>query len=302
MAWQHCELVWSESKQSGTVLLVLLYVAQRLNMQTGSWDISVAEIARACRLSERQAARSLAALKVSGELVSKRHGGIRGYNRFWLGLSSGGSAGEQMAAQAGRAGQLPSMAGAPVTNDRCPPTAIDGRGYLTSVAVLPVADVGSNMTSATPVLGLSQKLISLEGEVEVMRNNKFRDIAAALRKSGSALGSKANASLREALRLGAELSDIVAARSDAEASGAGDPLAYGLASLVNRLRQTAAHTSSVTVVAEWDCSRSSIEAEGVRRGLGTWDEKAFHSGKGESFLTYTGRVRVAREPVARAAA
>lgn len=46
---------------------------------------------------------------------------------------------------------------------------------------------------------------------------------------------------------------------------------------------------------KWDESRSSIERTGCLHDLGKWDEDAFQHGRGESFATYTGRVREAVE-------
>ena len=46
---------------------------------------------------------------------------------------------------------------------------------------------------------------------------------------------------------------------------------------------------------KWDESRSSIERTGCLHDLGKWDEDAFQHGRGESFATYTARVREALE-------
>lgn len=65
------------------------------------------------------------------------------------------------------------------------------------------------------------------------------------------------------------------------------PLVY-----LNQQRWTA-HEELATS-GPWDSSRASIEAEGVRLGVGLWDETGFQQGAGFPFHAYTAKVRAAR--------
>ena len=72
--------------------------------------------------------------------------------------------------------------------------------------------------------------------------------------------------------------------------------AYALGILEGQLREANALTADGLAMPEkpWDESRSSIEAEGERLGLGRWDEAGWSVGKGIDFKTYQGRVSAAR--------
>lgn len=72
--------------------------------------------------------------------------------------------------------------------------------------------------------------------------------------------------------------------------------AYALGVLKGQLREANSLTSEGLAMPEkpWDESRTTIEAEGERLGLGRWDEGRWSVGEGESFADYTKRVQKTR--------
>ena len=80
-------------------------------------------------------------------------------------------------------------------------------------------------------------------------------------------------------------------------NGKGSPFPYVVTVLTNLLKssQSIADLPAVGAV-QWDRDRVTVEAEGVRLGLGKWDDKVLINR--ELFTDYVERVRVAREGVA----
>ncbi len=72
--------------------------------------------------------------------------------------------------------------------------------------------------------------------------------------------------------------------------------AYALGILEGQLREANALTADGLAMPAkpWNESRSTIEAEAERLGIGRWDEAMWSIGKGQSFAEYTKRVEAAR--------
>lgn len=85
MSLKYQKLVWDCSKAAGGARLVLLALADYCSNEGKGWR-PVADIARVCRLSERQVQRHLASLAELGEVVLDNAGGRRRALRFQLRL------------------------------------------------------------------------------------------------------------------------------------------------------------------------------------------------------------------------
>lgn len=116
-----------------------------------------------------------------------------------------------------------------------------------------------------------------------------------MRNAGISSVSPQHPELIALVRSGVAPDQFAQAATQAVAKGKGFSYAIGI--LKGQLREANAITESGLAMPEkpWDESRLTIEAEGVRLGIGKWDEVAFHSGRGEVFPVYEARVRTARE-------
>ena len=75
--------IWSASAQQGTLLLMLLALADFANDDGVAWP-SVPALARKCRVSERQARRLLRDLEAAGEIVSEAGSGRKHTSSYQL--------------------------------------------------------------------------------------------------------------------------------------------------------------------------------------------------------------------------
>ena len=80
--------VWAQSKMSGGELLMLLALADMADEHGTAWP-AVATLAKRCRVSSRQANRSLAKLQSAGELEARRNEGRYGTNIYRILLQPG---------------------------------------------------------------------------------------------------------------------------------------------------------------------------------------------------------------------
>ncbi|TFZ03367.1 hypothetical protein [Ramlibacter rhizophilus] len=255
MSGRHVGIVFTSSSHAGSELLVLACVAETLNDATGTWSISVGEIARRCKLSKRQAFRALAALRSSGELAIRK-GGPGGKSVFTLMLERttasgglgwnklGGTApgaswsGAMAATQMTKVAEQEQMtkvtspqsgcfaAGAPVTDELTSSSATADRGVIQPMTPASCITRHSDQTTTTrPVRALDEttsmvKALAAAGVAKVF----------------------VTAELREVIRLGASLQDVLDAIT--RSAHAANPFAYGVARLLNELQ--AASTPSRT--------------------------------------------------------
>lgn len=118
------------------------------------------------------------------------------------------------------------------------------------------------------------------------------EVCKALKRIGIASVSPSHPELLALLKKGVTLAMFEDAATKTVAKNKG--FSYMLAIVTNQLQAAANIEAGPSVAAEaWDANRQTIEAMGVRLGMGKWDETAVINR--EQFSAYTARVRVAME-------
>ena len=119
--------------------------------------------------------------------------------------------------------------------------------------------------------------------------------AMAMKRGGIGAVSPSHPELLAMVNAGVTAEQFQQAAEAAVLKSKGFPYALGI--LKGQLREANALTSEgLSMPAKpWDESRTSIEAEGERLGLGKWDESKWSVGQGKSFAEYANSVKQARE-------
>lgn len=129
----------------------------------------------------------------------------------------------------------------------------------------------------------------LDGEVSLASQATIR-----MRAAGIASVSPQHPELLALLAAGVTPEQFGDAATQAVSKGKGFPYALGIVRGWLREANAVTETGLAMPQKPWDESRSTIEAEGERVGVGRWSESDFQAGRGESFAAYTARVRRAR--------
>jgi uncharacterized protein YdaU (DUF1376 family) len=119
---------------------------------------------------------------------------------------------------------------------------------------------------------------------------KAERMAEVMRATGLKAVSATHPQMYALLGQGVELAEFENAARLAVSKG--KDFAYALGICKRLLRDGAVRSSMGSMASgQWDSGRASIEAAAKRVGIEPWDQRAFESGGGESFLSYTSRVR-----------
>lgn len=119
--------------------------------------------------------------------------------------------------------------------------------------------------------------------------------AMAMKRGGIGAVSPQHPELLAMVNAGVTAEQFQQAAEVAVSKAKGFPYALGV--LKGQLREANALTSEGLAMPSkpWDESRTTIEAEGERLGLGKWDESKWSVGQGKSFKQYTASVKQARD-------
>jgi hypothetical protein len=243
---RHVGIVFRHSKHAGSELLVLACIAETLNDSTNAWSIYVAEIARRCKLSSRQVSRAIASLRDSGELLVRSNGGPRGQNTFTLGLRPMTPVSGTEAAAPGPMTPTSVVESATAAEPMSPVSGVDAApktpmtGVIVGDGAAPMTPVsgGDDMGVMAPLTPMSS--VTIQPEITTLSPAaagesaaQARAMAATLRAEGIA-NATASPQLIEVVKRGGTHADVIAAVGAAD--HAGNPFAYGVAALLNRLK------------------------------------------------------------------
>lgn len=243
MAWNHVGAVLEASHSRAPDRFVAVAVAHHMNQASGSAWPAVSTIARECNLSERFVQYALRRLEASGELVLVEPSGPGGKRVYRLGARLSEEA-AKLADDARRGVHVYAPGGAQI----CTPGA---------QIRAPERELNENGTSVT------------EGDVD---KSKAQQIGKRLRTAGIR-NARATPQLVSLVKLGASFEDVLAAIQGAQGA-AGDPFAYGVTVLLNRMR-TAPQAGGDQ--GGWEnAPRSVVESKGVELGVGKWEEGREH--------------------------
>lgn len=260
MSGRHVGIVFRFSRHDSSELLVLACIAEALNDKTGTWYMSVAQIAKRCKLSDRHVFRILPKLRESNEL-GMRKGGPQGQNVFWLKLQPPVSAPSNDANEAATMTQVSEADGVTATSSlqqvpRFGMTAASDLNTVKPTLRLPSethradeADmavtakvtsstgghdtpVTSSMTAVTPITRHSEKNTT-PSSAEPQAVDGAEEVAWQLR-DGGVENVKVTKQFREAVNLGASAASLMEAM--AESVHAGNPFAYGVIRVLNSLK------------------------------------------------------------------
>lgn len=274
MSGRHVGIVFRHSKHAASELLVLASIAEALNEKSGTWYMSVSQIATRCKLSDRHVFRILLTLRESNEL-GMRKGGPLGQNVFWLKLQP--STGE---ANSGSTDVLPMTPASEATEEIPKPgvtaeyqmpgshmTRASGRQALglgqcaslqgheeesSDTTVTPEMTtsteghdtaVSGSMTSVTPITRHSEKHTTSPGPSR-SDSDPAETMARLLRERGVE-NVKVTKEFRQAVHLGATVASL--SEAIAESGHAGNPFAYGVKRDLNSLRTAETATVKQTV-------------------------------------------------------
>ena len=246
MSGRYVGAVFERSQHVSGELLVLLCIAEAINDRSGVAWPSVDRIAKRCKVGVRWVRRVIKSLRESGELDVQVGAGPGGTNLYRISL--------------------------PITSDDQRVPEPEG-----STDPWPVGQRKDGLEKRRGVAGRPSKpeanRNSTVPEAHVDKKTEAQGIARAL-KAGGVVNARATSDLVDAVKMGATL---LAIRAEIDASsGTGDPFAYGVKVVLNRLRSSAALGSEVAT-ADWgDAPRSVVEARGVDTGIGLWDPRAEH--------------------------
>lgn len=116
-------------------------------------------------------------------------------------------------------------------------------------------------------------------------SEKAKELGAALAKAG--IKNVRQDKLISLVRCSASVDQVMSAVRDSASKD--DPVSYGIAVILRRLSQ-----APDVIETAWDSTRTTIEQEGVRLGLGKWDKDAWPYKGGPSFAEYMRLVAAAR--------
>ncbi len=130
--------------------------------------------------------------------------------------------------------------------------------------------------------------------IEYLKPSKYGITAIAMKAGGISLVSPGHPELIALVDAGLLPDQFELAARLAVGKGKGFPYALGI--LRGQLREANQITEAGLKIPEkaWDHDRQTIEAEGKRLGLGSWDEQKFHSGQGIAFAGYIQQIEKSR--------
>lgn len=262
--------------------LALCAIAEATNDETGKCWLSIATIAeRLGGKTTRWTKRLLRALEDSGELHIAKGAGPHGTNLYTINLPGSGvqaTGGAHATPGDTRPGlSNPQGGGAHASGAQATGWSAEhkGGGVQTPKGVAygpPEPELNRNLTVP---------------EAHVDNKAKVKAIVHALKKQG--IDAAPIQPLVEAVRLGASLEDCHAAITACEDKG--DPFKYAMTVLRNRLRTSGPRASEDAAGEAWEATRSSIEAEGVRLGIGKWDQFGYEVNRKGAELSTVHRAR-----------
>lgn len=245
MALEHVLAVAEASESKSADRHVLSVIASRMHFRSHvSWP-SISTIARECGCSTRHVKNAIPRLEALGELIVRRGASDKSTHVYALGPKL------QRVALHLAVGKK----GMNVIRDGGAHGSIKGEQRARELVNGVHPNPNSSMETISP-------------GAEAQEKTNAEGLALKLREAGIK-NARTTEQLVQAARLGANLADVLAAIQDAR-SKAGDPFAYGVRVILNRLQLSSSPPSGEE---GWkDARRSFVEDLGEKTGVGKWDE------------------------------